>query len=131
MRAPFHTSGVRGTVCPDVHPLVGPGPRCAVGASGAGVRRRRERAGRPSRRDAERDRVRLGPAAQEEDDERGDERERRDADPDDGERFALRHHSTDQCRLVAEAARSAADAIQARAAALALVDPDVRTALAL
>ena len=46
-------------------------------------------------------------------------------------RFALRHHSSDQCRLIAEAARSAADATQARAAALALVSPDVRTALAL
>lgn len=46
-------------------------------------------------------------------------------------RFALRHHSGDQCRLLAEAARSAAGAPQARASALALVDPDVRTALAL
>jgi len=46
-------------------------------------------------------------------------------------RFALRQHSADQCRLVAEAARSANDAEQARAAALALVSPEVREALGL
>ncbi len=46
-------------------------------------------------------------------------------------RFALRHHTDDQCRLIAEAARSASDATQARAAALALVSREVREALGL
>lgn len=46
-------------------------------------------------------------------------------------RYALRHHTSARCRLIAEAARAAADASQARAAAVALVDPEVRTALGL
>ena len=46
-------------------------------------------------------------------------------------RFALRQHTADQCRMIAEAARSASDAVQARAAALALVSGEVREALGL
>ncbi|NLF05980.1 MAG: phosphoenolpyruvate--protein phosphotransferase, partial [Actinomycetales bacterium] len=46
-------------------------------------------------------------------------------------RFALRHHTADQCRLIAQAARSSSGAAQARAAALALVSRDVRDALGL
>jgi phosphotransferase system enzyme I (PtsI) len=46
-------------------------------------------------------------------------------------RFALSRHDLATCRAIAEAARRAPTAGQARAAALALVDPKVREVLAL
>jgi phosphotransferase system enzyme I (PtsI) len=48
-----------------------------------------------------------------------------------GVRFALRRHSLETCREVARVARSARTAAEGRAAALALVDPEVREVLAL
>ncbi|WP_024287297.1 phosphoenolpyruvate--protein phosphotransferase [Cellulomonas sp. KRMCY2] len=48
-----------------------------------------------------------------------------------GVRFALRLHTLDQCRQIAAAARAAGSAARARAAALALVDPQARELLAL
>ncbi|NYI60232.1 phosphoenolpyruvate--protein phosphotransferase [Cellulomonas soli] len=48
-----------------------------------------------------------------------------------GVRFALRSHPMAVCRRIAEAARSAESAEHGRAAALRLVEPDVRAALAL
>ena len=48
-----------------------------------------------------------------------------------GVRFALRQHTRDRCRQIATAARGARSATQARAAALALVDPQVCEVLAL
>lgn len=47
-----------------------------------------------------------------------------------GVRFALRRHTLERCRQIAAAARGARSAAQARAAALALVDPQVRELLA-
>ncbi|NMM23354.1 MAG: phosphoenolpyruvate--protein phosphotransferase [Phycicoccus sp.] len=46
-------------------------------------------------------------------------------------RFALSKHSLETCRAIGEAARQAPTAAEARAAALALVDPQVREVLAL
>lgn len=46
-------------------------------------------------------------------------------------RFALRHHTYAQCQAIAKAALSATNATDARAAALALVNPEVKQALAL
>jgi phosphotransferase system enzyme I (PtsI) len=46
-------------------------------------------------------------------------------------RYALRAHPLDLCRRIAAEARAAGSAVQARAAALRLVDADVRAALAL
>ncbi|WP_223148440.1 phosphoenolpyruvate--protein phosphotransferase, partial [Actinotalea sp. JY-7885] len=48
-----------------------------------------------------------------------------------GVRFALSRHDLERCREVAAAARAARTAVDARAAALALVDPEVREVLAL
>ncbi|HSD76012.1 MAG TPA: putative PEP-binding protein, partial [Solirubrobacteraceae bacterium] len=48
-----------------------------------------------------------------------------------GVRYALRSHSLEACRAIAAAARAARTAPEARAAALALVAPEVREALAL
>lgn len=48
-----------------------------------------------------------------------------------GARFALSRHTLEECRAVAAAARAASSAPDARAAALALVDPEVREVLAL
>lgn len=48
-----------------------------------------------------------------------------------GVRFALSRHTLEECQDIAEAARAARTAPEARAAALALVDPHVREVLAL
>ncbi|WP_221655760.1 phosphoenolpyruvate--protein phosphotransferase, partial [Actinotalea ferrariae] len=48
-----------------------------------------------------------------------------------GVRFALSRHSLERCREVAAAARAGRTAVEARAAALALVEDDVREVLAL
>ncbi len=44
-------------------------------------------------------------------------------------RYALRRHTLDRCRQLAEAALGAPSAVAARAAVLDLVDPQVRSVL--